>query len=158
MSKKQIKNTQGKPRIIGISKIAEHLEYIRFTATPRVFREKEWGYITDGDFAKKFKLNPCTLTEWRKSPDFWDQVKNRLRELFKDKIPDVMAGVYKKIVKDGSAAEAKFFMQWVDDWKEKSETNIHYAALKDLQDANRRIFEEAKKEDDRREEAEKTKK
>jgi len=149
MKKKPTKKSkvpiQKKPRTIGISKLAEHLEYIRFTGTPRAFRDKDWGYNTDGEFAKHFKLNPCTLTEWRKEPEFWNEVRDRLRILLKDKIPDVMAGVYKKIIKDGSAAEAKFFMQWVDDWKEKSEVNIHYAALKDLQDANRRIIEEAKK-------------
>jgi len=62
-----------------------------------------------------------------------------------------MAGVYKKIIKDGSASEAKFFMQWVDDWKEKSEVNLHYAAIKDLQDSNRRLFEEEKEKEKNKE-------
>ena len=149
MAKKEIKKrkgtTQKYPHKIGQQKMAEKLEYIRFTGTPRVFRDKDWGFNSDSEFAKHFKVNPGTLSEWRKDPEFWNEVRDRLRTLLKDKIPDVMAGVYKKIIKDGSAAEAKFFMQWVDDWKEKSEVNLHYAAIKDLQDLNRKIFEEAKK-------------
>jgi hypothetical protein len=148
MKKKTVKKSKGTPQANpntrGMAKVAEHLEYVRFTGTPRAFREKDWGFNTDKEFANHFKVNPCTLVEWRKDPEFWNDVRDRLKDLLKDKIPDIMAGVYKKVIKDGSAAEAKFFMQYVDDWKEKSEVNVHYAAIKKLQESNERLFEEEK--------------
>lgn len=146
MKKKTIKKSkvpnQKKPRIVGVSKIAERLEFIKFTALPRVFREKEWGFNSDGEFAKKFKLNSCTLCEWKKDPEFWEAIRDTLKLWGKDRIPDVIAGMYKKAVSEGNATEVKLWLQYFDDWKEKSEVNIHYAALKDLQDSNRKLFEE----------------
>jgi hypothetical protein len=68
ITKKSKGTIQSKPRKIGIPKEAERLEFIRFTALPRVFREKEWGFNSDGEFAKKFNVNPGTLSEWKKAP------------------------------------------------------------------------------------------
>jgi hypothetical protein len=144
MSKNKKNNTQIHPNKKTTRKEVEYQEFVRFTGTPRVFREKDWGYNLDGEFAKKFKIHPSTLCEWKKGINFWDEVRDRVKFLFKDRIPDVIAGVYKKAVKDGSAAEAKLFMQWVDDWKEKSDTNVHYAAIKELQESNERLFEQEK--------------
>ncbi len=117
MSKTQTKNTQIHPNKKIVQKEAEYQEFVRFTASPRVFREKEFGYNLDRDFAKKYKVNPSTLSAWKKDQKFWDEVKNLLKFWGKDKIPDILASVYKKIIKDGSATEAKFFLQYVDDWK-----------------------------------------
>lgn len=143
MSKTQTKNTQIHPNKKTVRKEAEYQEFVRFTAIPRVFREKEFGYNLDSDFAKKYKVNPSTLSGWKKDQNFWNETKSLLKFWGKDRVPDVLASVYKKIIKDGGAAEAKFFLQYVDDWKENSAVNVHYAALKDIQDFNRRLFDEA---------------
>jgi hypothetical protein len=57
----------------------------------------------------------------------------------------VLAGMYKKAIRDGNATEVKLWLQYFDDWKEKSEVNVHYAAIKELQDSNRKLFEMAAK-------------
>jgi hypothetical protein len=57
----------------------------------------------------------------------------------------VLAGMYKKAVSEGNATEVKLWLQYFDDWKEKSEVNIHYAAIKELQESNEKLFEEEKK-------------
>ena len=142
ITKKSKVPIQKKPKIVGVSKTAERLEFIRFTALLRVFREKEWGFNSDDGFAKKFKLNTCTLCAWKKDPEFWEAIRDTLKLWGKDRIPDVIAGMYKKAISDGNATEVKLWLQYFDDWKEKSEVNIHYAALKDLQDSNRKLFEE----------------
>jgi hypothetical protein len=129
----------------GQAKVAERLEFIRFTALPRVFREKEWGFNLDLDFAKKFKVRPETLCAWKKEPEFWEGIRDTLKLWGKDRIPDVLAGMYKKAVSEGNATEVKLWLQYFDDWKEKSEVNIHYAAIKELQESNERLFEEEKK-------------
>ena len=145
ITKKSKGTIQSKPRKIGIPKEAERLEFIRFTALPRVFREKEWGFNSDGEFAKKFNVNPGTLSEWKKAPEFWEGIRDTLKLWGKDRIPDVLAGMYKKAVSEGNATEVKLWLQYFDDWKEKSEVNVHYAAIKELQDSNRKLFEMAAK-------------
>jgi hypothetical protein len=148
--KKKITKKIKKTKPIGLNnkgqaKVAERLEFIRFTALPRVFREKEWGFNLDVDFAKKFNVRPETLCAWKKDPEFWESIRDTLKLWGKDRIPDVLAGMYKKAISEGNATEVKLWLQYFDDWKEKSDVNIHYAAIKDLQDVNRQIFEEAKK-------------
>jgi len=144
MPKKQIKDTRTNPNKKTVKKMAEYQEFIRFTAIPRVFREKELGYNSDGVFAKKYKVNPGTLSAWKKDQNFWDEVKNILKFWGADRLPDVLAGLYKKAVTDGNAAEVKLWLQYFADWKENSAVNVHYAAIKELQESNERLFEEEK--------------
>lgn len=150
MKKKTAKKSKGatqiNPKKKPTEKKAEKLEFIRFTALPRVFRDKEWGFNSDADFANKFRVNPGTLVEWKKDSEFIEGVMATLRSWGKDRLPDVLAGLYKKAIKDGTASEVKLWLQYFDDWKEKSDVNLYYAALKDLQDVNRAIFERGKKE------------
>jgi len=146
-TKKSKVPSRTKPNLIGKPKLMERLEFIKFVALPRVFREREWGFNTDKDFAKKFKVNESTLVEWKKDGTFADSVMETIKMWGKDKTPDVLAGLYKKAAKDGNAAEVKLWIQYFEDWKEKSEVNVHYAAIKEIQDFNRKLFdEEAKKE------------
>ena len=149
MAKKKVKKrqgtTQGKSRKIGVSKIAERLDYIRFMALPRVFRDKEWGFTTDEAFSKKYKVDTSTLYAWRKDPEFWKELKEIFKLWGKDRTPDVIAGMYKKAVSEGNAAEVKLWLQYFDDWKEKSEVNVHYAEIKKLQDSMEKLFEQEKK-------------
>jgi hypothetical protein len=157
MPKNKKNNTQYKPRKKPVQKEAEYQEVVRFTAISRVFREKEFGYNSDGDFAKKYKVNPSTLSAWKKDNNFWNEVKNLTKTWGKDRTPDVILALYKKIIKDGGAAEVKLWLQYVDGWDEKSDVNVHYTLLKEIQDTNRSIFKMAEEEDDKRKEDERKK-
>jgi hypothetical protein len=146
MSKTQTKTTHNYPKKKPVRKEAEYQEFVRFTAIPRVFRNKEFGYNSDSDFAKKYKVNPSTLSTWKNDKNFLDEIKNLSKIWGRNRLPDVMYALCDKAIKDGGAAEVKLFLQYVDGWKENSTINPHYAAIKDLQDSNRRLFdEEAKK-------------
>lgn len=138
-------------------KKAEYLEFIKFTATPRMFRDAEFGYVTDKAFAEKFKLNETTLVEWKKDRQFQEAVKDQLKIWAKNRTPDVIACLYKEIIKNGRAAEVKLWMQLFEGFTEKTESalSVHSAQLKELQDANVAIFEMAKKREREEREAQK---
>jgi len=130
-------------------KRAEYLEFIKFTATPRAFRDNEFGYNTDKAFADHYELNETTLVGWKKDGQFRDSVKEHLDAWAKSRTPDVIACLYKAIIQHGRAAEAKLWMQLFEGFTEKSDSNLsmNRTMIRDLQNANREIFEMAKKED-----------
>lgn len=133
-------------------KRAEYLEFIKFTATPRAFREAEFGYNTDKAFAEHYKLNETTLVGWKKDTHFRNSVKEHLDTWAKSRTPDVIACLYKAIIQHGRAAEVKLWMQLFEGFTEKTDSNLimNRTMIKDLQNANREIFAMAKKEDDER--------
>jgi len=138
---------QVKPKKKGPYKKAEYDEYIRFTALPRVLRDKEFGFHSDDAFIKHHKLSSYTLYEWRKDVDFWRQVNLLLNRWAKDKTPDVIWSLYRTAVQKGGAAEVMAWMKIVEDWREKTEVNMHekLEALKSIQDNTRKLVENERK-------------
>lgn len=135
-----------KPKKKGVYKKAEWLEFVRFTAFPRVLRNKEFGFETDKAFGAAQKINHDTLVKWKKDQEFWDAVAMTLKKWGKDRTPDVIMGLYRNAVKSGNAAEAKLWLQYFEDWKEKNETDLTLTkeTLKAIQDNSRKTFEMAK--------------
>lgn len=101
-------------------KLSEYQEFVRFMALPRFFRAREYGFENESDFAKKFKINRATLTQWKKKDDFWNEVKRLWKKWGKERTPDVILGLYRTAVKQGRAAEALVWMKIIEDWKEKT--------------------------------------
>jgi len=102
---------------MGLSKTAEYLEFVKFTATPMALRDLK----TQGDFSARWNVSEPTLSNWKNEPEFWDLVKAQLKKWGKDKTPNVIMGLYRKAVKDGNAQEAKLWLQYFEDWSEKNE-------------------------------------
>jgi len=104
----------------GIKEI-EKEKFIEFMALPYVLRKEEYGYKTQKDFAKDNEIHQGTLSEWKKEEEFWPKVREKMRGWAKDRTPNVIQGLYNKAVKEGNAQEAKFWMQYIEGWTEKSE-------------------------------------
>jgi transposase-like protein len=55
-----------------------------------------------------------TLRQWRKLPEFQDNIKNRCRELLKDMEPTLYALAFKKAVADGSWQHIKLLLSRIE--------------------------------------------
>lgn len=142
---------QTKPQITGwrkgTRKAAEYQDFIRFMAFPQALRDKEYGYKTEAEFGSRNKINPGTLSQWKKRPDFWESLKATWKSWGRERTPDVIIGLYRKAVNQGGAPEALAWMKIVEDWKEKTETEFSMTrqTLQVLQDQQREIIAIAKK-------------
>ena len=101
--------------IKGIEKINEFLQFIQWSAWPDAYREPK----TQGELAIKLGVSPDSLSDWKKHPLFWDLVNREFKQWAKGKTGNVMAAVYKNILQNGYGSDAKFWVQYVEDWEEK---------------------------------------
>lgn len=78
-------------------------------------------------------MNLCntTLSQWQNIPEFYGDVRGRIKKEMRGNLADVLSALKKKIERDGSAKEIKLFLQWADDFVEKTEV-IDTQKLKDL--------------------------
>ena len=102
-----------------LKKPTEREMLCRFVSLPKVYRQEEFGYKNLTDFAKKYKVNPGTISDWLKE----DEIKEKIRENWKvwgrDKTPDVLISLYRTAIREGKASEVKAWMQIVEDIKEE---------------------------------------
>jgi len=126
---------------------ATRQEFIRFTAFPEIMRLKEFGFEHDKDFAKHHRVNHDTLCRWKNNIEFWDEVKGMWTRWGKHRTPNVIMGLYKTAVTKGNAAEAIAWMKIIEDFKEKTDTNLVFTrqTLKNIQDGIREIVDRNKK-------------
>lgn len=104
---------------------AEYSEFIAWIALPEEFRVPK----TQGGLAKKFGVCQDTLSDWKKIGGFWDVVKAERQRWGKERTPNVILGLYRKAVKEGNAAEAKLWLQYIEGWTEKKDIE---AAIKTI--------------------------
>lgn len=74
------------------------------------------------EFAKKYDIKDLgTLTDWNRKIEENDLIKQNIKWWAKKLTPNVVSGLYKGAVSKGSAAEAKLWFQYIEDWIEKSD-------------------------------------
>jgi len=99
-------------------KKGDYKEFVKFYALPSIFREEQFGFKTEQDFAKHFKIGQDTLVDWKKKEEFVKDVDEQLKKWGADKTPEVIAALLKTIEADGKAAEVKLWLQFIKGWKE----------------------------------------
>ena len=113
------KDKPNEANLEGIQKPAEYLKFIEFMSLPRVIRKREFGIELLQEFAKKYDLEPSTLSRWQNRKDFWSAVRKEMKGWAKNKTPNVILALYNKAIRDGNAKEAKLWFQYIEDWAEK---------------------------------------
>src|SRR3989344_5020754 len=83
----------------------EYEEFIGFCAMPRVLREIK----TQREFAKKFGVSEDTLTDWNKTPGFYEADSDEILEREQDGLLDVIAALRAKSKQDGPGAARLWF-------------------------------------------------
>jgi len=87
---------------------------------------------TQTQFAERFGIaEVATLTDWNKKIKDNNLLINP-KELFKDKIKNVLTALYRNALIEGDAPRVKLLFQYVEDWKEKSEQEIKSPELKEI--------------------------
>ena len=99
-------------------KKGDYKAFVRFYSMPTPYKIKEFGYDTEGSFAKEHNVAQDTLTEWKKREDFNKDVDTQLMKWGANKTPDVLAALFRTILKDGKAGEVKLWLQFIKGLKE----------------------------------------
>jgi hypothetical protein len=88
---------------------------------------------TKTQFSEKFKITRNLLPDWDKKIEENDLLINP-KDIFRNKVKNVLLSLYKNALINGDAAESKLFFQYVDDWEEKSKTThiVDLEAIKEL--------------------------
>jgi len=99
-----------------VLKVDEFLRFIEWISLPTSEREPK----TQVELAGKLKVDIATLSDWKKVDGFWDEVRSKRKEWGQNKVSNVLLGLYGRAL-TGTAAEVKLFLQYVDEFVEKSQ-------------------------------------
>ena len=143
----------------GTYKKADYLDYVRFIAFPRAIRKDEFGYKSDFEFADEHEVSRGTLYEWKKKDEFWDEVRILWKRWGRDRMPDVLLGLYKKAATTGDAGAAKVYAQLIEEFKETGviKHTFEQTSLEKIQKGVRAIIDSEKKKSNERKRASKKK-
>jgi hypothetical protein len=123
IAKLKAKNPVGRP--VGIKVERKQVEYdlfVQFMALPGVDRSTLFdGITTQTEFAAKYKVNPATLSEWKKEKNFWEELEDARRKYFRERMGNVWRAVEHKAIKDGTAPEAKLLAEYMGSMKKEAD-------------------------------------
>jgi hypothetical protein len=88
--------------------INEMEEFVRFCATPRALRAVK----TQEQFAKKFGVSPDTLSDWKKLPEFTEEVRREIRLREKDDLSEIIDALHGKAL-TGDPGAIRLLLQYV---------------------------------------------
>lgn len=100
-----------------VSKYQEYWRLINWFAMPSPLRKPG----TLGELAKELSVHAVTLSRWQRVDGFYRDVRTKIKEELRGELPDVLYSLRNKIFKEGNSKEIKLFLQWVDDFVEKTE-------------------------------------
>lgn len=109
----------------------EYSDFVAWTALPTELRVPK----TQRELAKKFGVGEDTLSEWKRRNGFWEEVTDKRKAWGRERTPDVMLALFKRIQRTGSAPEVRLWLEVVEEWQSKVlAIPDPYAYLRDLTD------------------------
>lgn len=96
------------PEIIPhVERVSDFLKFAQWYSTPRDLREQK----TQKDFARAIRIDEDTLTTWKHHQYFWPLAQQFMSELMRERIPDVIEGLYNAACGEGKAREVEAFLK-----------------------------------------------
>lgn len=89
-----------------VQKVAEFMEYVQWLATPRQLRKQK----TQKEFADFIGVSQDTLSDWKRHPKFWPLVQKFTSQWIRERVPDVINGLYSNACAEGKANDVKMFL------------------------------------------------
>jgi Helix-turn-helix of insertion element transposase len=93
--------------IANIQRVPEFMRFAQWCGTPRRLRQPS----TQKELAEEIGVSQDTLTDWKTHPAFWPLVTETVVNWMREKVPDVIGGLYEKAVNKGSAKEVEFCLR-----------------------------------------------
>ena len=118
MKKKTPKNSNSK-ELNNLRHVDEYAEFISWITLPYSARDPK----TQIEFSKKFGVGQDTLSEWKQRKGFVESVKKKRYEWGRERTPEVIQALFKRISKTGGAPEVKLWFQIIEEWSEKITTD-----------------------------------
>jgi len=132
MSEKQNKENA---KNTGVYKQAEYEKFAEFIALPKKLRRKEFGFDDQRSFADEYDVCETTLAAWKKQDEFWEKVNKKTKKWAKGRTPEVILGLYRNAKEEGRGADAKVWLEYIEDWKETLKHEHHSDELKEVANA-----------------------
>ena len=102
-------------------KRAEYYAFAKFMAVPKLFRELK----TQEEFQLEYDVGHTALADWKKDPNFWDDVARARKEWGREHTSNVLLAVYQRILRTGDPIAAEFWVEFIEDYqKQKGNVNI----------------------------------
>jgi len=109
----------------------EYSDFVAWTGLPKELRAPK----TQRELARKFGVGEDTLSEWKQREGFWEAVTKKRKEWGRERTPDVIHALFKRIERTGSAAEVRLWLEVVEGWQTRLITAPNpYAYLEELTD------------------------
>lgn len=127
----------------GMNKPGEFETYAMWKSLPAILRKKTEAELEDMgfdplvvdllkiknqiEFAKEFKVNPATLTEWNEKVYLSKEFNSGRVAWAKRLTSGLLLALHEKALKEGDAPRIKLYYQIVESWIEKSKTESEEA-------------------------------
>jgi len=95
------------PIISGVQRLPEFIRFATWYATPRQFRKPK----TQKEFAEVIEVCADTLTDWKRHPEFQKLAYQTMDGWIKDRVPDAIGALYKKVVQKGHSKDVETFLR-----------------------------------------------
>ncbi len=95
------------PIISGVQLLPEFIRFVTWYATPRQFRKPK----TQKEFADLIGVCVDILTDWKRHPEFQKLVYQTMSEWIKDRVPDAIGALYKKVIQKGHSKDVETFLR-----------------------------------------------
>lgn len=116
MSKTWLKPANNPPKREKVLTYPEYWKFVAWIATPTPLRRSQ----TQKELARELSVHEVTLSVWKCVDGFGNDVRREVRKWAGDSTGTIIAALRRNIIKNGNAAEVKLWLQWVEDWQEKS--------------------------------------
>ncbi len=120
-----------------IKKKIEYQQFVEWMGLPGPERDPK----EQKDLSLKLGIPEPTLSNWKKVDGFWDLVRIERKRWAKDKVSDVLMGLYRTAVLEGKAAEAKLFLKYAEEFEDK--LTIKGTVIRKLSDEDRELIKRA---------------